>query len=71
MRKLTALLLILAALLLAALPVSADSYKFPQVFMVADIPLDYLVQVTNVNMEQHADYLATIGETPESMRQRF
>ena len=71
MRKLTALLLILAALLLAALPVSADSYKFPQVFMVADIPLDYLVQVTNDNMEQHADYLATIGETPESMRQRF
>ncbi|MBQ9198492.1 MAG: hypothetical protein IJ157_14830, partial [Clostridia bacterium] len=71
MRRLIVLLLILAALLAAALPGSADSYKFPQVFMVADIPLDYLVQITTDNIDQHADYLASIGETPESMRQRF
>ena len=43
MRKLIAMLLVLAALFMTALPASADSYKFPQIFMVTDIPLDYMV----------------------------
>lgn len=71
MRRITALLLILALLLTAAVPAIADSYKFPQLFMVLDIPLDYLVQITSDNIDQKADYLATIGETPESMKARF
>ena len=71
MRRLFALLLMLTALLLMALPASADSYKFPQIFMVAEIPLDYMVQITTDTIDQHAEYLATIGETPETMRERF
>ena len=71
MRKATVILLILAALLLAALPASADTYKFPQIFMVVDIPLDYTEQLTGDNLEQHREYLASIGETPESMKERF
>ncbi|MBQ9197346.1 MAG: hypothetical protein IJ157_08945 [Clostridia bacterium] len=71
MRKLFILLLVLAALLAAALPGLADSYKFPQIFMVAEIPLDYMVQLTNDSMDQYTEYLSSIGETPESMRQRF
>ena len=71
MRKATVILLILAALLLSALPASADTYKFPQIFMVVDIPLDYTEQLTGDNLEQHSEYLASIGETPESMKERF
>ena len=71
MRKLIAMLLVLAALFMTALPASADSYKFPQIFMVTDIPLDYMVQLTTDNLDQNAEYLSSIGETPETMRQRF
>ena len=71
MRKLFVFLLIAAALLALIVPASAESYKFPQIFMVMDIPLDYMIQITTDNIEQQAEYLASIGETPESMRQRF
>lgn len=71
MRRMTVLLLLLATLLTAALPAAADSYKFPQLFMVMDIPLDYSIQINSDNIDQYAGYLATIGETPESMKARF
>ena len=71
MRKLFTLLLLLAALLIAALPASAESYKFPQIFMVMELPPDYTVQLTASNLNQHEEYLASIGETPDSMLQRF
>lgn len=71
MRKIYALLLILA-LLFAALPASADSYQFGKLFMLVDIPLDeYLVQITPQTVNQYADFLATIGHTPESMLDYF
>ena len=71
MRRIYALLLILA-LMLSALPAAADSYQFGKLFMLVDIPLaEYLVQVTPQTVQQNADYLASIGETPDSMLQRF
>lgn len=71
MRRKLVILLLFLALLLAVTPAMAESYKFAPCFMVLEVPADYLVQVTTDNIEQQADYLATIGETPESMRQRF
>lgn len=71
MRRIYALLLAVA-LLCAALPACADSYQFGKLFMMVDIPLDsYLVQITPQTVSLYADYLATIGETPDSMLQRF
>ncbi|MBR1606998.1 MAG: hypothetical protein IJ664_04750 [Clostridia bacterium] len=71
MRKIYALLLILA-LLFAALPASADSYQFGKLFMLVDIPLDeYMVQITPQTVNQYSEFLATIGHTPESMLQYF
>ena len=71
MRKRIVLLIRTAALVLAALPASAESYKFPQVFMVMEVPADYTAQITTSNMNAYEEYLSSIGETPDSMKQRF
>ena len=72
MRKIYALLLAAAALVMMALPAAAESYHFGKIFLSMEAPVDpYAVQITTQNIDQNAEYLATIGETPESMKQRF
>ena len=72
MRRIYCALMLLTAMMLLCLPASADAYHFGKAFLSVEVPMeDYLVQITAQNIDQQAEYLATIGETPESMRQRF
>lgn len=60
------------ALVLLTLPAAADTYSFNAIFMTVEVPIDpYAVQVTPETLDANAGYIATLGETVESMRQRF
>jgi len=72
MRKIYLVSLLLLLLIAAALPAGAESYSFPSVFMTLEVPSDpYFVQITANNIDAFGEYLSTIGETAESMRERF
>ena len=71
MRRLLCLLLAVGMLVLAAVPAAAESYKFGQIFMVLEVPLEYMTQITAENIDSYGEYLASIGETPETMKERF
>ena len=72
MRRICLALAIVALMLVLALPALADTYNFNKIYMTAEVPISpYTVQITPENVAAQGDYLATIGETAESMQQRF
>ena len=72
MRKIYVLLLAFVLLLLPALPAAADTYSFNSIFMTVEVPVDpYAVQITPDTLAANAEYIASLGETAESMAQRF
>lgn len=72
MRKLCVALLVMAALLGLAIAASADTYNFANVYMTVEVPITpYAVQITPETIEANERYILTLGETVESMRERF
>ena len=72
MRKICWALAIIALMLVLALPALADTYNFNKIYMTVEVPISpYAVQITPENVGSHESYLATIGETAESMQQRM
>ena len=75
MRRLSLILILILMLILmlaAALPASAETYNFANIFMSVDVPnATYLTQLTPDNLADNEAYITSIGETVESMKQKF
>ena len=71
MRRLS-LILIVILMLAAAMPASAETYHFANIFMSVEVPnATYLTQLTPDKLEDNEAYITSIGETVESMKQKF
>ena len=70
--KKTCLILLVVLLTLLCVGACADSYHFADIYMSLDVPGDtYTTQLTPDNLEANEAFINSLGETLDSMKERF
>ena len=66
------LVLLAAVLTLLCVGACADSYHFADIYMILDVPGDtYTTQLTPENLAANESFIAGLGETVDSMKEKF
>ena len=66
------LVLLTAVLTLLCVGACADSYHFADIYMILDVPGDtYTTQLTPENLAANESFIAGLGETVDSMKEKF